>query len=71
MTRAERLDFMGTDLLGLSDEAFREIRGRRLAMVFQDPVGAFNPAKRIEWHIKEIFERSAAKSPEHAARAKN
>jgi peptide/nickel transport system ATP-binding protein len=71
VTRAERLDFMGTDLLGLSDDAFREIRGRRLAMVFQDPVGAFNPAKRIEWHIKEIFERSAAKSPEHAARARN
>jgi peptide/nickel transport system ATP-binding protein len=71
VTHADRVDFLGTDLLGLSAEAFRELRGRRIAMVFQDPVGAFNPAKKVEWHLKEIFERSAAKSPAHAERAKN
>jgi peptide/nickel transport system ATP-binding protein len=71
VTHAERIDFLGTDLLGLSAEAFRELRGRRIAMVFQDPVGAFNPAKKVEWHLKEIFERSAAKSPAHVDRAKN
>ncbi|MFO0996620.1 MAG: ABC transporter ATP-binding protein [Alphaproteobacteria bacterium] len=71
VTRAERVDFLGTDLLDLSADAFRELRGRRIAMVFQDPVGAFNPAKKIEWHLKEIFERSASKSTAHAERAKN
>jgi oligopeptide/dipeptide ABC transporter ATP-binding protein len=71
VTNAETIDFLGTDLQGLSEEAFREIRGRRLAMVFQDPVGAFNPAKKIEWHIRGVFDRSATKSAAHAERAKN
>ncbi len=71
VTNATEIDFLGVDLRGLSDEAFRELRGRRLAMVFQDPVGAFNPAKKIEWHIRGVFDRSASKSPAHAERARN
>ncbi|MFN0042515.1 MAG: ABC transporter ATP-binding protein [Alphaproteobacteria bacterium] len=71
VTNAKAVDFHGVNLLDMPDEAFRELRGRRLAMVFQDPVGAFNPAKRIAWHLRQIFNRSAVRSPEHAARAKN
>jgi ABC-type dipeptide/oligopeptide/nickel transport system ATPase component len=37
---ADRLRFGGRELPALSDEAFRQLRGTRLAMVFQDPVGA-------------------------------
>lgn len=71
VTEADTLDFLGTDLLSLSAERFRELRGTRLAMVFQDPVGAFNPAKKISWHLKQVFERAGAKSAAHAERAKN
>ena len=33
----------GTDLAGLSAEQMRALRGREIAMVFQDPMTAFNP----------------------------
>ncbi len=37
----------GRELLGLSDRQLREIRGRRVAMIFQSPVSAFNPVFRV------------------------
>ena len=63
VTRAQALEFHGADILALSSPAFRKLRGTRMAMVFQDPVGAFNPAKRIGWHLREVFGSAAAKSP--------
>ena len=59
---ADRLRFAGRDLLALSDEQFRELRGTHFAMVFQDPVGAFNPAKRIGWHLDRIIARAASRA---------
>jgi oligopeptide/dipeptide ABC transporter ATP-binding protein len=46
-----------TDLLSASRPALRALRGSRIAMIFQDPVGAFNPAKRIAWHVREVLRR--------------
>ncbi|MCA8967449.1 MAG: ABC transporter ATP-binding protein, partial [Planctomycetes bacterium] len=71
VTTAVKLDFQGTALLDLGEEQFRALRGNRLAMVFQDPTAAFNPAKRVGWHVRQVFERAASKSPEHAARARD
>lgn len=62
-TQAGTLTFDGQGLQGLSDEDFRGLRGRRLAMIFQDPVGSFNPAKTIGWHIREAIERRDGKLP--------
>jgi peptide/nickel transport system ATP-binding protein len=45
------------DLGLLSDRQFRPYRGRQMAMVFQDPVGSFNPAKTIGWHLRTALER--------------
>ncbi len=45
------------DLTSLPDREFRPYRGREMAMVFQDPVGSFNPAKRIGWHLRTALER--------------
>lgn len=59
---ADRLSFAGNDLLALPDQRFRELRGTHLAMVFQDPVGAFNPAKRIAWHLDRIIARAASRA---------
>jgi len=56
---SEKLQFNGQDLPSLSEDAFQALRGKRLAMIFQNPVGAFNPAKRIEWHLREIIRRRA------------
>ena len=39
--------FKGTDLLRLSEEAMRSIRGSRISMVFQEPMTSLNPVLRI------------------------
>ena len=54
---ADLLRFRGEDLGALDDAAFQALRGRRLAMIFQNPVGAFNPAKRVDWHLREVIRR--------------
>ncbi len=51
------LRFKGVDLQSLDDRAFQALRGRSLAMIFQNPVGAFNPAKRVDWHMREVIRR--------------
>ncbi len=56
---AASIAFKGRDLQALSDAAFDELRGRRLAMIFQNPVGAFNPAKRVDWHLRQVIARRA------------
>jgi peptide/nickel transport system ATP-binding protein len=38
-----RVLFQGRDLLKLSDEQMREIRGRDIAMIFQEPMTSLNP----------------------------
>lgn len=42
-----------TDLLSLQGEALRQIRGRRIAMVFQDPLASLNPVLAIGEQIAE------------------
>ena len=49
--------FGGQDLRNLGESEFDALRGRRMAMIFQNPVGAFNPAKRVAWHLREIIRR--------------
>ncbi len=39
--------FEGQDLLSLPEEALRNIRGRRISMVFQEPMTSLNPVLRI------------------------
>jgi oligopeptide/dipeptide ABC transporter ATP-binding protein len=55
-----RLD--GANLLDAPESDLRQMRGRKIAMIFQDPVGAFNPAKRIGWHARQVLERRDASS---------
>ena len=59
---AEVLNFRGRPLLGLTDEAFRALRGTHLAMIFQNPAGSFNPAKTIGWHLARAAERALTRS---------
>jgi peptide/nickel transport system ATP-binding protein len=48
-----RVMFDGTDLASLDDEAIRGIRGRRIAMIFQDPMMTLNPVLRIDTQMVE------------------
>ncbi|MDQ1172468.1 peptide/nickel transport system ATP-binding protein [Microbacterium testaceum] len=42
-----RVELDGTDVLGLSERAFRPLRGRRIGFVPQDPAHALNPVRTI------------------------
>ncbi len=43
----------GVDLLGLSDEAMRAVRGKDIAMIFQEPMTSLNPVLTIGSQIAE------------------
>ncbi|MDP2329363.1 MAG: ABC transporter ATP-binding protein [Reyranella sp.] len=49
--------FDGRDLLGLTDEEMREIRGRDIGMVFQEPMTSLNPVLTIGRQITETLEQ--------------
>jgi oligopeptide/dipeptide ABC transporter ATP-binding protein len=48
--------FNDTDLIRQSDRALRRIRGREIAMIFQDPMSSLNPVLTIGRQIREALE---------------
>jgi oligopeptide/dipeptide ABC transporter ATP-binding protein len=48
--------FEGRDLIGLSDAELRRIRGKEIAMIFQDPMTSLNPVLTIGRQIREALE---------------
>src|SRR5690606_30292909 len=48
--------FDGQDLMQLSDSEMRRIRGKRISMVFQDPMTSLNPVQRVGDHIVETIQ---------------
>ncbi len=48
--------FGGRDLLRLSDRAMRSIRGKEIAIIFQDPMTSLNPVLTIGRQIREALE---------------
>lgn len=49
-----RIVFDGQNILGLSEGDVRKIRGRRIAMIFQDPMTSLNPFLRISQQLMEM-----------------
>jgi microcin C transport system ATP-binding protein len=47
--------FAGEELIGASPDALRQVRGDRIAMVFQEPMTSLNPLHTIERQIGEIL----------------
>jgi peptide/nickel transport system ATP-binding protein len=60
-----RVALDGIDLLALPEAAMRAVRGRRVAMVFQEPSTALNPVLTVGRQIVEVIERhtKTSKSP--------
>ena len=53
---ATRLVLDGTDLLAASEAEMRALRGRDVAMVFQDPMTALNPVLTVGRQLTEVLE---------------
>ena len=47
--------FQGQDLLKLPEEERRKIRGRRMAMIFQDALSSLNPVLSVGYQLGEMF----------------
>jgi peptide/nickel transport system ATP-binding protein len=47
--------FAGSDLLKMTDAELRKLRGRRLAMIFQEPMTALNPTMKVGRLIEETL----------------
>ncbi len=56
-------------MVGASDKLMRTIRGKRIAMIFQDPLSALNPVQKIGVQIVEMI-RSHEDTPKAAAHRK-
>lgn len=48
-----KINFEGTNLVGLTEAKFNEVRGKKIGMIFQDPLSALNPLMRIGAQIEE------------------
>jgi len=49
-----RIVFEGSDLLEMSEEQMRRIRGNRIAMIFQEPMTALNPVFTVGDQVAEV-----------------
>jgi ABC-type dipeptide/oligopeptide/nickel transport system ATPase component len=54
---ADRLALGGDDLAHASEQAMRDIRGRKVAVIFQDPLAALNPLYTAGYQIAEVLIR--------------
>ncbi|RPE43599.1 peptide/nickel transport system ATP-binding protein [Streptomyces sp. Ag109_O5-1] len=70
VTVSGEVRFRGRDLLTLPDKEMRAVRGREIAMVFQDPMTALTPVYTVGWQIAEqirAHERISRKEAETRA----
>ena len=66
-----RILFDGEDILAMPVEKLRDIRGRRIGVVFQDPMGSLSPLRRIGDQLAEtvlLHERVSSRSAAETAR---
>jgi oligopeptide/dipeptide ABC transporter ATP-binding protein len=61
-----RIEFGGRDLLGLSEEAMRSVRGSQISMVFQSPRTSLNPVLPVGHQIERLLALHGAAAPGQA-----
>lgn len=50
-----QVDLDGTDVVNCSEEEIRQVRGKRIGYIFQDPMTSLNPVKKIGAHFVEMI----------------
>ena len=58
--QAGRMDLSGTDIAQLPEARMRDVRGRRVSIIFQEPSTSLNPVLRVGRQIVEVIERHTA-----------
>ena len=53
---AGQINFRGEDLLSYRPEQMRKIRGRKISMIFQEPMTALNPVQRVGHQLMETLQ---------------
>jgi oligopeptide/dipeptide ABC transporter ATP-binding protein len=70
LTRGARVTgraiFAGQDLLAMSPAELRAVRGRGIAMVFQNPLSSLHPLYRVGWQIVELIQAHDPVTRKHA-----
>src|SRR4030081_1074879 len=51
--------FSGLDLIAASEDQMRELRGREISMVFQNPRAALNPIRKVGHQIEDVLRQHA------------
>jgi len=64
------VEFDGRDILSLPEREMRSVRGRDIAMVFQDPQAALNPSMRVGEQVAEALETHGVGKAEAQERAR-
>ncbi|MBE5973087.1 MAG: ABC transporter ATP-binding protein [Paenibacillaceae bacterium] len=64
--KADELSFDGQNMLAMDPEQLRKMRGKEMAMIFQDPMTALNPLKTIGSHLMEVLKRHRGMDKEAA-----
>ena len=62
------IEFEGRDLTRLSERQLEDVRGREIAMIFQDPMTSLNPTLKIGTQITEVLDRHFDMSKDDARR---
>jgi oligopeptide/dipeptide ABC transporter ATP-binding protein len=61
------VEFDGRNLIDLSDDELRTVRGARIAMIFQDPMSSLNPVHRVGAQLVEMIRAHRYVSKREAA----
>jgi peptide/nickel transport system ATP-binding protein len=55
VVEAKRMEFMGKDLNAMSESAMRQVRGKQISMILQDPKFSLNPVMKAGDQILEVL----------------
>jgi peptide/nickel transport system ATP-binding protein len=68
--RSGQMIFDGEDIMAYDQDQMRDFRGRRVSMIFQDPLTSLNPVQRIDEHVVEAIQVHEPKTRAAAALAR-
>jgi oligopeptide/dipeptide ABC transporter ATP-binding protein len=62
-----KIGFQGEDLLEKTEEEMRSIRGRKIAIIFQDPISSLNPVYSVESQLSDVIKTHQKLSKEEVS----